>query len=97
MAIRWGMTALALPVVALLGACSNSLNDSDRAMLTSASQNAQAARDEATRANQTSQQALAASQAAQQAAERAAADARAANEKADRMFQRSLRKTAPGS
>jgi hypothetical protein len=91
------MTALALPVVALLGACSNSLNDSDRSMLTSASQNAQAARDEAARANQTSQQALAASQAAQQAAERAAADARAANEKADRMFQRSLRKTAPGS
>jgi hypothetical protein len=97
MTIRWGTTALALPVVVLLGACSTSLEESDRAMLTSASQNAEAARAEAARANQTSQQALASSQAAQQAAERAAADARAANEKADRMFQRSLRKTTPGS
>ncbi|HVJ55962.1 MAG TPA: Lpp/OprI family alanine-zipper lipoprotein [Aliidongia sp.] len=85
---------LALVPMTVLGACTT-LSDQDRALLTSASQNAE-------QAKATAQQALAASQAAQssaasaaQAASQAAADARAANEKADRMFQRSLRKTAP--
>jgi Alanine-zipper, major outer membrane lipoprotein len=68
-------------VVALLlalGACTTSLSDQDRALLTAASQNAE-------QAKQQSAQALAAAQQAQ-------ADAKAANDKADRMFQRSLRK-----
>ena len=83
----------AVPAV-MLGACTMSLNDQDRAMLNSASQNAQQAKDLA-------QQALSAAQAAQtsannaaQSASQAAATAQAANEKADRMFQRSLRKTS---
>ena len=82
------LAGLALPLL-LLGACT-SLSDSDRAMLTSANQNAEQAKNEAAQANATARQ-------AQQAAEKAAADAQAANEKADRMFQRSLRKTAPSS
>lgn len=93
--MRTRMAGFALPFL-LLGACTT-LSDSDRALLTSANQNADAARAEAARASETARQALQAAQAAQQAAEKAAADARAANEKADRMFQRSLRKTSPGS
>jgi hypothetical protein len=76
------MLAVLVPVLAL-GACTT-LSDQDRALLTSASANAEAAK-------QQSAQALAASQAAQASAAAAAADAKAANEKADRMFQRSLR------
>jgi len=68
---------VAATVLVGLGACTG-LNDQDRALLTSASQNAD-------QAKQMAQQALTASQ-------QAAADARAANEKADRMFQRNLRK-----
>ena len=79
------MLLLALAPVMALGACTQSLNDQDRALLTAASQNAEAAK-------QQSAQALQAAQAAQASAAAAAADARAANEKADRMFQRSLRK-----
>jgi Alanine-zipper, major outer membrane lipoprotein len=77
------MLAALLPVLAL-GACTT-LSDQDRALLTAASQNAEAAKQQAAQANATAQQALQAAQAAQ-------GDAKAANEKADRMFQRSLRK-----
>jgi hypothetical protein len=79
-----------VPVVAL-GACTT-LSDQDRALVTAASQNAQAAQQQAAQAAQVAQQALAAAQAAQASAAQAAADAKAANEKADRMFQRGLRK-----
>ena len=72
-----------VPIVAL-GACTT-LSDQDRALLTAASANAEAAKQQAA-------QALAAAQAAQASAAQAAADAKAANEKADRIFQRSLRK-----
>lgn len=75
---------LAALTVLALGACTT-LSDQDRALLTSASQNAEAAKQQATQANATAQQALQAAQGAQN-------DAKAANEKADRMFQRSLRK-----
>lgn len=75
---------LALCPMIVLGACTT-LSDQDRASLTSASQNAE-------QAKQQSAQALAAAQAAQASAAQAAADAKSANEKADRMFQRSLRK-----
>jgi hypothetical protein len=78
-------------MVAALAACTT-LSDQDRALLTSASQNAADAKQEAAQANATAQQALAAAQAAQASAAAAAADAKAANEKADRIFSRSLRK-----
>jgi uncharacterized protein DUF3359 len=78
------MLLLAFAPLMVLGACTT-LSDQDRATLTAASQNADAAK-------QQSAQALQAAQAAQASAAAAAADARAANEKADRMFQRSLRK-----
>jgi len=71
--------------VLLLGACTTTLSDPDRALLNQASQNAEQARAQ-------SAQALEASRAAQASAAAAASDARAANEKADRMFQRQLRK-----
>ena len=80
--VRYPMLALCSLLV--LGACTT-LSDQDRALLTSASQNAE-------QAKQQSAQALAAAQAAQASAAQAAADAKSANEKADRMFQRSLRK-----
>lgn len=76
---------LALVPLVAVGACSTTLSDQDRALLTAASQNAE-------QAKQQSAQALAAAQAAQASAAQAAADAKAANEKADRIFQRSLRK-----
>lgn len=76
-----------VPLIAL-GACTAQLSDQDRALLTSANQNAEQAKTLA-------QQALDASRAAQASAAQAAADAKAANEKADRIFQRSLRKVAP--
>jgi hypothetical protein len=77
---------IVLVPVACLGACTT-LSAEDRALIASANQNAQQAKDMA-------QQALTASQAAQASANQAASDARAANEKADRMYQRSLRKTS---
>jgi hypothetical protein len=73
-----------VPVLGL-GACQQGLSDQDRALLTSANQNAE-------QAKQMAQQALNAAQGAQAAANQAATDAKAANEKADRMFQKSLRK-----
>jgi len=79
-----GIVIVLVPLLAL-GACTATLSDQDRAMLTSASQNAE-------QAKQQSAQALTAAQSAQASAAQAAADAKAANEKADRMFQRSLRK-----
>lgn len=82
---------VALISMMALGACT-SLSDQDRAMLSSASQNAEAAKQQAAQANATAQQALQASQTAQASAAAAANDAKGANEKADRMFQRSLRK-----
>jgi hypothetical protein len=78
------MMLVLVPLVAL-GACTAGLSDQDRALLTSASQNAE-------QAKQQSAQALAAAQNAQQQAQAAEADAKAANEKSDRMFQKSLRK-----
>lgn len=74
----------AIPLL-VLGACSSSLSDQDRALLTSANQNAEQAKQQATQANATAQQALQTAQAAQSSAS-------TANEKADRMFQHSLRK-----
>jgi hypothetical protein len=81
-------TLLALVPVIALGACSTGLSDQDRALLTSANQNAEQAKTMA-------QQALDASRAAQASANSAAQSASQANEKADRMFQHSLRKGAP--
>jgi len=83
-------TLMALVPVIALGACTTTLDEKDRALITSASQNAE-------QAKMMAQQALDAAKAAQASAAQAAADAKAANEKADRMFQRSLRKTAPTS
>lgn len=62
----------------LLAACSTSLSDQDRALLTSANQNAEQAKQQAAQANTTAQQAL--------------QTAQSADQKADRMFQHSLRK-----
>jgi hypothetical protein len=78
------MLTARVPVFAL-GACTPSLSDADRAAITSANQNAEAAQRQSAAALKTSQS-------AQQSADAAAADAKAANEKADRMFQRNLRK-----
>ena len=80
---------IALPLMAL-GACTTQLSDQDRALLTQANANAEAAKQQAAQAASVAQQALDAAKAAQ-------ASAAAANEKADRMFQRSLRKTKPSS
>jgi len=82
---------IALVPIVGLGACTT-LSEQDRALLASASQNAEAAKQQAAQAMQIAQQGLAASQAAQASAAQAAADAKSANEKADRMFQRGLRK-----
>lgn len=76
---------IAAAAVVALGACTTTLSEQDRALITSASQNAD-------QAKQIAQQALTASQASQASAAKAAADAKAANEKADRIFQRGLRK-----
>ncbi len=80
-------TLIILVPVLALGACTT-LSDQDRALLTSASQNAE-------QAKTTSQQALDASRAAQASAQKAEEEAAAANEKADRMFRHSLRKVSP--
>lgn len=82
--MRFTKLVLATVPVLVLGACT-SLSDADRALITSANQNAEAAKQQAA-------EALKASQSAQQSAAAAAADAKSANEKADRMFQRNLRK-----
>lgn len=87
------MLLIAVPLAAL-GACTTSLNDQDRALISSASSNAQQAKDLAQQALTAAQAAQASAAAAAQSATKAASDAQAANEKADRMFQRSLRKTA---
>jgi protein tyrosine/serine phosphatase len=79
-----------VPVVAL-GACTT-LSAEDRALISSANQNADQAKQMAQQALSTAQAAQSSANAAAQAANQAAADAKAANEKADRMFQRSLRK-----
>ncbi len=84
------MLAVLVPLLGL-GACT-SLSDQDRALLTSANQNAEAAKQQAAQANATAQQALQTAQAAQSSATAAAGNAKSADEKADRMFQRSLRK-----
>jgi hypothetical protein len=81
----------AIPLAAL-GACTT-LSDQDRATLTTASQNAQQAKDMAQQALDTARAAQASAANAAQSANQAASDSKAANEKADRMFQRSLRKT----
>lgn len=81
----------AMALIAGLAACTT-LSDQDRALLTSASQNADAAKQQATQANTTAQQALQAAQAAQASAASAAADAKAAKDEADRIYSRSLRK-----
>lgn len=74
--------------VAALGACTMPLNDQDRALLTSASENAQQAKDLA-------QQALAAAQAAQASADNAMKDAQAGSEKADIVARQAQRKSSP--
>lgn len=79
---------MVLVPVAVLGGCT-SMSDQDRALLTSANENAEQAKAMA-------QQALDASKAAQASANNAAQsanEARTASERSDRMFQRSLRKT----
>ena len=85
------LVLVALPL-ATLGACTT-LSEQDRALIASANQNAQQAKDLAQQALNAAQAAQASSSAAAQSATQAASDAKAANEKADRMFQRSLRKT----
>ncbi len=84
---------IAVPLAAV-GACTTSLNDQDRALISAASTNAQQAKDMAQQALTAAQAAQASANAAAQSATKAASDAQAANEKADRMFQRSLRKTS---
>jgi len=86
-----------VPLVAV-SACTT-LSDQDRALLTSASENAQAAKDQAAQAAKTAQEALDAANAAKTSADasaKSAADsadaAKAASEKCDRMFSKSLRK-----
>jgi len=86
---------LAAVPAAMLGACTMSLNDQDRAMLAAASANAQQAKDLAQQALTAAQAAQASANSASQAANEAAKTAAAANEKADRMFQQSLRKVSP--
>ena len=81
-----------VPVVAL-GACA-SLGEEDRALLNSASRNAEQAKTMAQQALDASRAAQSSADKAAQAADQAAADAKAANDKANRMFQRSLRKTS---
>jgi hypothetical protein len=83
--MRIRMLATAVAALSLLGACSTSLSDQDRASLATASRNSEEAKTQAAQAAEAARQ-------AQASADRAAADARAANEKADRMFQRSMRK-----
>jgi hypothetical protein len=78
------LTAAGLMLVGL-AACTATLNDQDRALLTSASQNAETAKEQATQANSTAQQALQAAQAAQ-------TEAKTASDKADQLYSRSLRK-----
>jgi hypothetical protein len=87
--IRKLMLAL-VPLIAV-GACTT-LSDQDRALLNSASQNAEQAKQQSAQALAAAQAAQTAAQAAQTSAGQAATDAKAANEKSDRMFQRSLRK-----
>lgn len=82
-----------VPMIAL-GACTT-LSDQDRALLNTASQNAEQAKALAQQALDASRAAQASANSAAQAANQAAADAKAANEKADRIFQHSLRKVAP--
>ena len=90
------MSLLKVSFVALslasLAACTTTLNEQDRALITSASENALAAKQQAAQALQAAQAAQASATAAQASAAAAATDAKAANEKADRIFQRSLRK-----
>jgi hypothetical protein len=90
---RLRMLLVAVPLAAL-GACTASLNEQDRALVSSATTNAQQAKDLAQQALTAAQAAQASAAMAAQSAAKAASDAQAANEKADRMFQRSLRKTA---
>ena len=85
------MLLVAVPLAAL-GACTMSLDDQDRALITSANSNAQQAKDMAQQALNMAQANV---DAAAKSANQAASDARAASEKADRMFQRPLRKTSP--
>jgi hypothetical protein len=77
-------TLLALVPLFAVGACTH-LSDEDRTLITTASQNAEQAKQQAA-------EALAAAKAAEAKADQAAAEAKAADEKADRIFQRSLRK-----
>jgi len=76
-----------VPMLAL-GACTR-LSDEDRALLTSASQNAQAASQQAAQAAAIAQQALDASRAAQASAAQAASHANDADEKAKSTSERS--------
>lgn len=78
-------------IIGGLAACTT-LSDQDRALLTSTSQNAEAAKQQAEQASATAQRALQAAQAAQASAATAAADAKSANDKANRIYSRSLRK-----
>jgi hypothetical protein len=85
------LSILAVLAALGLGACTE-LSDKDRALITSASQNADAAKAEAAAAKAEAARSAELARQAQQSAQRASDDARAANEKADRMFQRTLRK-----
>jgi len=87
-------TMIVLVPILALGACTT-LSDQDRALLTSASQNAEQAKTTSQQALDAARAAQASANSAEQAANQAAADAKAANEKADRMFRHSLRKVTP--
>jgi hypothetical protein len=82
---------IAVLVALGLGACTE-LSDKDRALITSATQSAEAAKAESAAARAEAVRSAELARQAQQSAQRASDDARAANEKADRMFQRTLRK-----
>ncbi len=83
--------ALVAAPLALLAACGG-FNESDRALLTQANQNAAAAKASADRAADLAQQAANSASQSAQVAQQAEQDAKVASEKADRIYQRGLRK-----
>ena len=93
------MPVALLGALSLVSACSQSLNEKDRASMTSlesavnaSREEARAARVTAERAQASADQAARAAQAAADRAEQASRRAEEANERANRMFQYNLRK-----
>jgi len=84
---------LVAALLATLGGCSMSLNERDRALLTSMSEHAQEAKDLAQQALAAAQSAQASALSAAQEANQAELDTQAANEKADIVAHESRRKS----